>query len=44
MNTLDSKDDVYFTQIGPLTVDVQKSKFPPLNKLFQSNISANNKD
>jgi hypothetical protein len=41
---LDSKSNVYFTQIGPLTVEVQKSKHFSLNELFQSNISANNKD
>ena len=44
IQTLDSKSNVYFTKIGPLTIEVQKSKFPPLNKLFQSNISANNKE
>ena len=44
VQTLDSESNVYFTQIGPLTVDVQKSKHLSLGKLFQSNISANNKD
>ena len=41
---LDSKDDVYYFEIGPLTVEVQQSKHFSLNKLFQSKISANNKD
>ena len=44
VQTLDSKSNVYFTQIGPLTVEVQKSKHFSLNELFQSKISANNKE
>ena len=43
VQTLDSKGNVYYSEIGPLTVEVQKSKHFSLNELFQSKISVNNK-
>ena len=41
VSKLDSKSNVYFSQIGPLTVEVQQSKHFSLNELF--NFEARNK-